>query len=380
MTFRRPSRRNDFEIAFICALDVEFEALCLVVEEFWDEGENVYGKAEGDANNYRTGRIGKHNVVLLLLSSIGKVSAANAASSLRASFPRLRLVALVGGCAAAPRSNGADILLGDVIISTGVIQYDLGTKHPGQFVRKNSVKTSLSKPHKEVANILAALQVSTMKNNITGRTSNLLVNLQASTAMLGYGIKYQYPGIREDQLFEATYPHKHHNTDCSICNKSADAVCDTALHTSCEELRCQNHQLVHRKRLDEKLSSCQTGAMSHQNPAIWFGTFGSGDTVMRSARDRDRIASQENIIAFEMEAAGIWDEVPSIVIKGAFDYGDSHKNKRWQAFASATAACTARAIIEQLAWTDRGEVMMFTQGKFKPCLASARSPLAPWLT
>ncbi|TFB00419.1 hypothetical protein CCMA1212_007758 [Trichoderma ghanense] len=371
MVFPRPSRRECFEIAFICALEVEFEALCLVIEEFWDQEENTYGKAQGDANNYRAGRIGKHNIVLLLLSRIGKVSAANAASSLHASFPRLRLVALVGGCAAAPRSKHADILLGDVIISTGVVQYDLGTKHPGRFARKNNIKSNLSKPRKEIENILAALQVSAMRDRLTARTASLLLDLQTSTARLGYGAKYQYPGIREDRLFEANYPHKHRNKHCIICNESPNAVCETALRASCEELQCQSHQLVYRKRLEEKLSSCQKGDISHQDPAIWFGTFGSGDTVMRSGQDRDTLASEENMIAFEMEAAGIWEELPSIVIKGAFDYGDSHKNKRWQAFASATAACVTRAIVEQLAWTDRGGVTMFTQGRVNKYLASA---------
>ncbi|PTB66817.1 purine and uridine phosphorylase [Trichoderma citrinoviride] len=367
MVFPRPSQREDFEIAFICALEVEFEALCLVVDEFWDEEENVYGKVDGDANNYRTGRIGKHNVVLLLLSRIGKVSAANAASSLRASFPRLRLAALVGGCAAAPRSKHTDILLGDVIISTGVVQYDLGSKHPGGFVRKDGVKSSLGKPHKEIENILAALQVSTMKDKLTGRTASLLLNMQESTSRLGYGVKYQYPGIREDRLFEANYLHKHRATDCIICNQSPDAVCKNALRASCEELNCQSHHSVYRKRLEEKLLLCQKGDISHQNPAIWFGTYGSGDTVMRSGQDRDTLAFEEDVIAFEMEAAGIWEELPSIVIKGAFDYGDSHKNKRWQAFASATAACATRAIVEQLAWTDRRELMMFTQGRVRHC-------------
>ncbi len=28
-----------------------------------------------------------------------------------------------------------------------------------------------------------------------------------------------------------------------------------------------------------------------------------------------------------MEGAGVWDEVPYIVIKGICDYADSHKNK-----------------------------------------------------
>ncbi|UKZ79847.1 hypothetical protein TrVFT333_007610 [Trichoderma virens FT-333] len=363
MPCQGPSGREDFEIALVCALETEFEAACLVVEQFWDGGEDFYGKAAGDMNSYRTGRIGRHNIVLLLLSGMGKVRAAHAAANLHSSFTRLRLVLLVGGCAATPRIDDAEILLGDVIISTGVVQYDFGRKYPGGFVRKDSARDNLSKPCKEVENILAALQVSNMKSLLAERTAGLLLRLQNTTAKHGYGIKYQYPGIREDKLYEATYRHKHHVaiTDCSVCSQSDNIVCDAALQTPCEDLGCEKSHLVYRKRLEKKLQICQSGDISHQNPAIFFGIFGSGDMVMRSGEDRDALADREKVIAFEMEAAGIWEEVPSIIIKGAFDYGDSHKNKRWQAFASATAACAARAVIEQLAWTDRGESRLLSQ-------------------
>ncbi|KAL7783880.1 purine and uridine phosphorylase [Trichoderma ceciliae] len=362
MSFQQPCQREDFDIAILCALEIEFEAICHLIDQFWDDNGELYGKLAGDMNNYRTGRMGKHNIVLLLLSQMGKVHAAHAAASLHSSFPRLRLALLVGGCAAIPRSNDTEILLGDVVISTGVVQYDLGRKYPDRFVRKDTLKENLSKPHKEIENILAALQVSDMRNKLAGRTASLLLNIQKTTAFHGYGIKYQYPGVREDKLYEATYRHKHHITDCSVCNEADNALCDAALQASCEDLRCEDTHLVSRKRLEQKLQLCRNGDTSYQNPTIFFGTIGSGDMVMRSGEDRDALASKENVIAFEMEAAGLWEQLPTIVIKGVFDYGDSHKNKQWQAFASATAACTARAVIEQLAWIDRGDVKDFIHG------------------
>ncbi|KAL7935415.1 nucleoside phosphorylase domain-containing protein [Trichoderma chlorosporum] len=362
MSCQGPPGREDFEIALICALETEFEAACLVVDQFWDGSEQLYGKAAGDMNSYRIGRIGRHNVVLLLLSGMGKVRAAHAAANLHSSFTRLRLVLLVGGCAATPRIDNSDILLGDVIISTGVVQYDLGRKYPSGFVRKDSAHDNLSKPCKEVENILAALQVSDMKNMLVARTAGLLQHMQNTTIVHGYGIKYQYPGVREDKLYEATYRHKHHSINCSVCGQSDIMVCDAALQAPCEDLGCEKGHLVCRQRIQEKLQICQSGDISHQNPAIFFGIFGSGDMVMKSGEDRDLLADREKVIAFEMEAAGIWEEVPSLIIKGAFDYGDSHKNKRWQAFASATAACAARAVIEQLSWTDRGDFKLFPQG------------------
>src|SRR5438552_1247830 len=73
---------------------------------------------------------------------------------------------------------------------------------------------------------------------------------------------------------------------------------------------------------------------------IHFGRFGSANTMMKSGVDRDRIAKADEIIAFEMEGAGVLDQYPTIIIKAACDYADSHKNKDWQGYSAAmTAAC-----------------------------------------
>ena len=39
------------------------------------------------------------------------------------------------------------------------------------------------------------------------------------------------------------------------------------------------------------------------------------------------------------------DNFPCLVIRGICDYADSHKNKRWQQYAAATAAAYAKEII-----------------------------------
>lgn len=68
---------------------------------------------------------------------------------------------------------------------------------------------------------------------------------------------------------------------------------------------------------------------------------------MRSGKRRDQIAAEASAIAFEMEGAGIWDELPCIVTKSACDYADSHKNKGWQNYTAATAASVAKAVLEK---------------------------------
>jgi nucleoside phosphorylase len=46
-----------------------------------------------------------------------------------------------------------------------------------------------------------------------------------------------------------------------------------------------------------------------------------------------------------MEAAGVMNIVPCLVIRGIADYADSHKNKIWQEYASATAAAYAKSLL-----------------------------------
>jgi nucleoside phosphorylase len=46
-----------------------------------------------------------------------------------------------------------------------------------------------------------------------------------------------------------------------------------------------------------------------------------------------------------MEAAGLMDNFPCLVIRGICDYADSHKNKRWQAYAALAAAACAKELL-----------------------------------
>jgi len=113
---------------------------------------------------------------------------------------------------------------------------------------------------------------------------------------------------------------------------------------------------VRRKRLEQKR---QLEIDEAQEPAIYVGSVATGDKVMKSAEDRDRIANTEGIIAFEMEAGGVWEDVPCIIIKGVCDYADSHKNKKWQDFAAATAAATMKALLERLPQTESGMMVSY---------------------
>jgi hypothetical protein len=71
---------------------------------------------------------------------------------------------------------------------------------------------------------------------------------------------------------------------------------------------------------------------------------------MKSGQHRDEIAKTEGVIGFEMESAGIWEVMPTIVVKAVADYADSHKSKDWQPYSAAVAAACAKAILAE--WRD----------------------------
>lgn len=87
-------------------------------------------------------------------------------------------------------------------------------------------------------------------------------------------------------------------------------------------------------------------------PQIRFGRFGSATTVLKSSSHRDELALKDKIVGFEMEGAGIWDNLPTIILKSVCDYADSHKNKGWQPYAAATAAAGLKAVLEY--WSTTG--------------------------
>ncbi|KAL5336660.1 hypothetical protein BJX70DRAFT_273667 [Aspergillus crustosus] len=79
---------------------------------------------------------------------------------------------------------------------------------------------------------------------------------------------------------------------------------------------------------------------------IHYGTIASGNQVMKDAITRDRLSSElGGVLCFEMEAAGLMNTLPCLVIRGIYDYSDSHKNASWQPFAAAVAAIYAKELL-----------------------------------
>jgi len=68
--------------------------------------------------------------------------------------------------------------------------------------------------------------------------------------------------------------------------------------------------------------------------------------VVKHAPTRDEIGTMHNAICLEMEAAGLMNRFPCVVIRGISDYADSHKNYRWHPYAAAAASACAKELLE----------------------------------
>ncbi|KAM0213246.1 hypothetical protein ACHAPA_003161 [Fusarium lateritium] len=356
-TVQPPAGRKDFRVAIVCALPREADAVTLLFDHFWDRDRDTYGRADGDTNTYITGRIGEHNIVLAILPSIGTISAAATAASLRSSYTNLKLAILVGICGGVPRIADFDMLLGDVVVSKTVIQYDYGRQYPGHFAVKNTVEDSLGRANSDIRTLLAVFETEHMREHLQVEASRHLECLQKAAKKKRRRANYQYPGAKEDRLFSPTYTHRHREW-CSVCSNDPGIFCEATFKTSCSEAKCDVNNLVVRERLAELV---QAGGGAFR-PEIFIGRIGSGNTVMKSGEDRDRIAITNNLVGFEMEGAGVWDEVPSVVVKGICDYADSHKNDAWQDFAAATAASVTKAILGRYASHDGDRNLNLTNG------------------
>ncbi|WXC53970.1 hypothetical protein QX201_013615 [Fusarium graminearum] len=340
-----PIDRRSFRVAIICALPLEADAVSLLFDHFWDRERGPYGRAYGDMNHYITGRIGRHDAVMVVLPNMGTNSAAAATASLRSSYTGLNLALLVGICAGVPRIANFDICLGDVVVSKTIIQYDYGRRYSGHFDVKCTVEDSLGRANKDIRSLLAGFETEFIRKWLKDDASKYLKDLQETAKKEQRQANYQYPGTDEDKLYPPTYAHRHRKW-CSVCASDPDAFCELASKASCAETGCDSAHLTVRERLEGIISG------GDFRPGVFIGRIGSGNTVIKSGEDRDQIAAQHNLIAFEMEGAGAWDEVPCIVVKGIYNYADSHKNKAWQDFAAATAAAVAKAILGQYAAHD----------------------------
>ncbi|KAK0274720.1 hypothetical protein LTR35_011502 [Friedmanniomyces endolithicus] len=332
----RPKSRDGFQIAIICALPEERDTVENIMTAHFKDPKRPYGKAQGDDNVYTLGELGGKPVVLVAPRGMGKLNTRDLARGLRISFPNILYSFVVGITGGAPFTyegkatavsdkhlgdvggaggasftyNGeawkeSDIHLGDVIISTHVVEYDFGKEHDHVFESWTDIETVLPRAPQEVANFIHQFERgrSAAFKRILGKTNADLAG--HSELETGPGKYHEHPGSAGgvDHVYALGYRHKHQKSGtcetCDKCTKWQHEVCLFARDASCEDLGCEPC-LTHRAR-DTKLH---------------FGRYGSADAVLKSGHRRDLLIKQKHVIGFEMEGAGAWEVLPTIVIKG----------------------------------------------------------------
>lgn len=301
---------SDYTIAWICALPVEMAVACAMLDE---RHESLPLQPESHhQNNYVLGRIGAHNVVVACLPSgiTGTISAARVVHQMLATFKRLKFGLMVGIGGGAPSVEN-DIRLGDVVVGKptgffgGVVQYDFGkTVQNGRFVRTGM----LNKPPEALLTAMSILQARHMMES-HGISSTILQMVGKYPAMKP---QFTYPGVEYDRLYEAEYEHPENELTCSNCEPSS---------------------VKNREPRQQPL------------PVIHYGLIASGDQVMKHGATREQLRRELDVLCFEMEAAGLIDSLPFVVIRGISDYADSHKNNQWQGYAAATAGAYAKELM-----------------------------------
>ena len=309
---------DEYTVGWVCALPIEMAAAKGMMDKA--HGDPQTPPQGADHNTYLLGSIGKFKVVVACLpkDEIGSSSAAAVAKDMLFTFPNVRVGLLVGIGAGIPDYESDDIQdvrLGDVVISSGkdnggVVLYDFGKR-----LADGSFKSmyALNRPPRPLCTAISLLEAEhQMRENRIPQYINQMLKEYPYMRKRGF----THPGQSADQLFRADYRH--------ISGRSC-TKCDPA------------------ERIDRHPKN-----RPDTDPVIHYGVIATGSEVVKYAPTRDEIRQKHRAICLEMEAAGLMNNFPRVVIRGISDYADSHKNDQWQPYAAATAAACAKGFLEHV--------------------------------
>ncbi|UKZ72463.1 hypothetical protein TrVFT333_000092 [Trichoderma virens FT-333] len=297
---------SDYTVGWVCALPREQSAASFMLDDIHDPRELT--NPVHDHNAYIRGSIGGHNIVIacLPMGLTGNSSSASVATRMIATFENIKFGLMVGIGGGMPQK---DVRLGDVVVSSpkgkssGVVQWDFGKAESGGTFRRTG---SLDKPPKGLLTALGNVRSDSIK----------YVLYQSS-----------YPHV--EKILATGKDHwesqiKDQKVDCALCDKS--------------------------KTVDREPKT--------RDIKFHYGLIASGNQVVKDALVRNEIYDDlskdldTEVLCVEMEAAGLMNDFPCLVIRGICDYADSHKNDAWQDYAACVAAAFAKVLLNKLPATD----------------------------
>ncbi|KAH7110219.1 hypothetical protein B0J13DRAFT_662220 [Dactylonectria estremocensis] len=263
------------------------------------------------------------------------------------------------------------VRLGDVVVSTpiaefpGVVQWDMGKI---EQERKFKRTQSLNNPPTALLTALTTLQT---RHEMQGsQIPQYLDDIEKNWSRLA--AKYCRSDSLEDVLFAANSHHRSQGVQrdliailCEIISallgfllgRSTMALADPAASSGAASDDGQRNDTSDAMMSDgdenegsSDCSFCDKRRVMKRKPSdmvVHYGLIASGNRVIKDAGFRDDLNRSlgGRVLCVEMEAAGLMNDFPCVIIRGICDYADSHKNKAWQEHAAAVAAAFAKELL-----------------------------------
>lgn len=260
-----------------------------------------------DPNDYRVGHLESadpdrpHRIALTTMPEDNTRNAAVTCADMLRSFPRIRCVVMTGiaGGVPAPTRPEWHVRLGDVVVAVdGIVDY--GHVRQGQ---------GSPQPRRPVAGVSVDLKRAVVRLQERAYRGDLLPWRQLLAPAEDQPMAvFARPPSDTDQLHTGTKPVEHPPT---------------------------------------VLTGHREG-----EPKIHYGRIGCADILLKDEKMRDDLAATHNVIAFEMEGAGVATSAANrgiswFMVRGIVDYCDRYKSDRWHPYASLTAAGAVRAILAE---------------------------------
>ncbi|KAF4973447.1 hypothetical protein FSARC_272 [Fusarium sarcochroum] len=298
-----------YNVIWIAPLEIEAQSALHMLDE---KHRGRFPMDRGDDHIFHAGSISGHNTVIATLPAgqeYGTGSAAALASQVKKCFPNLWFGLLVGVAAGLPNLASdppRDIRLGDVLVAlpigenAGIVAYDLGKATSEDTFKPLRLGHALATTEAIVRSAIGSIRLRAPND-----TETFLPYYEKIKSMQHATGDFRDPGQGRDRLYEAS---------------------GNGLQREMERpLRPEDHRT-----------------------RVWYGSIGSGEKLMRDARQSNELRDKYDIIGLEMEAAGTMNRISVGVIRGVCDYGDEHKNKEWQPYAAAMAAAYAKAVLSEI--------------------------------
>lgn len=280
-----------YTVGWIC---VKAENEAVAARAMLDERHGYIDlSGQGDPIQYFGGRIGKHNVIIGCSGEAGLNPANNVATNMMRSFRNIK-IGLLCGIGGGNPSEKHDVRLGDIVVGmpdgqhSGVIQYNAGKTTQDGFQRKSS--------HSRPPQFLIQA--------VGNRKTDMIEDLDKWQKHLERG-----PG---------GWNSFQHLTD-----------------------------IIHE-------GPTEIPRPLGRGSKIHYGLIASGDLVVKAAESRAELVRQiqDDVLCFEMEAAGLVNTFPCLIVRGISDYCDRHKNDDWQPYASLAAAAYCKYLLDMVHLSD----------------------------